>query len=184
MIFFSPCDIPVAETMNAWRTMGGTHFFIMLSEVAGPTATAGLALMVSLALLVRRRYAILGGLAVALGGATSAWVVLKALIARPRPSVEFASFIEPGYAFPSGHATNAFALGVFAALLIWGHVPKGRLRIIACAFPVALAVFIAFGRVYLGVHYTSDVVAGAVLGTAFGVCGAWVARMLERRVAR
>ncbi len=184
MIFFSPCDIPVAETMNAWRTMGGTHFFIMLSEVAGPTTSAGIALTILLGLFIRRNYFAMAGFALAVAGANAAWVLAKALVARPRPGIEYASFIEPGYAFPSGHATNAFAFGVFLAVMLMRTMPVGAVRLLALSLPLLMAALIAFGRVYLGVHYVSDVVAGAVLGSAAGYAGVLLHDFLARRIRR
>lgn len=184
MIFFSPCDIPVAEALAAWRTMGGTHFFIVLSEVAGPTASLGLALIALLALFARRAHATMAGFAFAAGGANAAWVLLKTLIERPRPSLELAAFIEPGFAFPSGHATNAFAFATFAAVLLSRALPRGYARLAVVALPCIVAAFIAFGRVYLGVHYVSDVVAGAALGIAFGWGGVLLRDRLLRSWAR
>lgn len=181
MIFFSPCDIPVAEAMNAWRSMGGTQFFIMVSEVAGPTTSAGLALVVLLGLFARRKYPAMAGFALAVAGANAAWILAKALVARPRPSIEYASFIEPGFAFPSGHATNAFAFGVFLAVMLGRSVPRGHARRAAMTLPLVCAALVAFGRVYLGVHYVSDVVAGAVLGSVAGYAGVLLHDLLARR---
>ena len=74
--------------------------------------------------------------------------------------------------FPSGHATTAFAAATALALLC----PRLRLP----AF--ALAALIAFSRVYLGVHFPSDVITGAALGTLIGAATAWLVTRLARAV--
>lgn len=175
-------DRPVLEYFAHIRTMGGTFFFINLSELGGPPASAGIGLILALLMYLRRKFAAIAGLAIALGGANAAWIVIKELVNRPRPAVAYASFLEPGSSFPSGHATNAFALATFAGIFLWKHL-EGSTRYIA-ALPLLVAALVGFGRIYLGVHYTTDVLAGAVLGVLFGVLGAWAEAMLLKRRAR
>lgn len=171
MMFFSPCDMPVAEFFAHTRTMGATYFFINLSELAGPLSTAGVSLVIALALYLRKRFAAIAGLAVAVGGANAAWVLLKQVIERPRPPHALAAYVEVGSSFPSGHATNAFALASFLSLVALHSLPRSWARTALVGTLIALAALIACGRVYLGVQYVSDVVAGAVLGSIFGFAG-------------
>lgn len=83
---------------------------------------------------------------------------LKHLFARPRPCVAFpdAGFYPcpSGFSFPSGHSISSFA----AAGVLFFRKTAGRW------FAVALAVLIAFSRMYLNVHYGTDVLAGGMLG--------------------
>ena len=101
--------------------------------------------------------------------------VLKAIVDRSRPpeAIGFHALVGvPGSpSFPSGHAMTAFAVAGAVALL------APRLR-----WPVlGLAALIAFSRVYLGVHFWIDVLAGAALGLAVGLCVAWLLRGSGRR---
>jgi undecaprenyl-diphosphatase len=90
---------------------------------------------------------------------------VKQFFARPRPFVAVATsrvvghYRPPTYSFPSGHAALSFAA---AAVLAFG-VP--RLKVVW----FALAVLIAFSRVYIGVHYPLDITCGAILGAGVGV---------------
>ena len=85
---------------------------------------------------------------------------LKALFHRARPEAAFASL---GYSFPSGHAFAAVTLyGLFAYWLAQRALPPRRIGIWAGA--VLLVLLIGFSRVYLGVHYASDVAAGFAAG--------------------
>jgi len=102
-------------------------------------------------------------------------VVLKHLVSRPRPWLDVAGLVplihEPDpNSFPSGHTTAAFAAGAAWA----GTLPQKWVRVLA----VGAAVCMGFSRLYVGVHYPSDVLAGALVGTA---C-AWVAVKLYTRI--
>ena len=104
---------------------------------------------------------------------------LKLWVARDRPPVSRA-VPEPllespsTYSLPSGHATVAFACATVLALAV------PRLR---WAF-YGLAALIAFSRVYVGVHYPFDVVAGAVLGVVIAIALRMLAAALRRSAPR
>ena len=96
--------------------------------------------------------------------------VIKPAIARIRPcntqnnSIKIIKRVNcgSGYSFPSSHATNHFALGIFF-FLIFSIIN----RRIASLFPI-WAFLISFAQIYVGVHYPSDVLAGALLGSITG----------------
>ena len=109
--------------------------------------------------------------AVAFGLGSAASTTLKLLVDRERPDASAALIELPTTAsFPSGHATSAFAAAVALALL----VPR------AGWWALPLAALVAYSRVYLGVHYWSDVIAGAIVGAAVAW---WVVAVRRRRSA-
>ena len=96
---------------------------------------------------------------------------LKEAVDRPRPpradpAFDAAVSVPPSPSFPSGHATTTFACALAIAVL----VPKLRWPALAVAATVGVA------RVYLGVHYTLDVLAGAALGSLIGIAVALLVR--------
>lgn len=131
-------------------------------------------LLAVVAWLIARRFAILLSTAVALPLAALVDSLLKSAVGRPRPFVADPA-IHPLIArphdssMPSGHALTAFACSTIVAML------EPRLR-----WPAyALAAAIAASRVYLGVHYPSDVLAGGTLGAALGAAIVVAARRPE-----
>lgn len=134
------------------------------------------------AVLLARRRTRRAGLAVLLALALDLVccnLALKPLIGRLRPfavNPAVRLLISPpgDPSFPSGHTASSFAAA--AALRFTGGTDF-RLRRAA----LALAVLIAFSRLYLYVHWPTDVLAGAALGIGFGWCGAWLAGAAGRR---
>ncbi|MEK4626511.1 phosphatase PAP2 family protein [Priestia megaterium] len=94
--------------------------------------------------------------------------LLKLLFHRARP--DFHRLIEiNGYSFPSGHAMSAFAVYGVLSFLLWRHIPTrwGRTLLIVTSIIMILAIGIS--RIYLGVHYPSDVIGG------YFASGCWLA---------
>jgi undecaprenyl-diphosphatase len=113
----------------------------------------------------KRRWAIWAVVTVAVGGALD--TPLKELVARARPVFDVPIATAPGYSFPSGHALNAMLVGAGAVVLGWQGTrgrPWARAGLFAGA--AALVVVTGLDRIGLGVHYTSDVVGGWLIGLA------------------
>jgi undecaprenyl-diphosphatase len=107
-----------------------------------------------------------------LGGAMLMSSLVKGLTGRPRPAVEHLQHVT-GSSFPSGHATQA---GAFWTSLLLVLVARGVSRIttwISAVAAVSLMLAVAWSRVYLGVHYPSDVLAGLLLGCSWAVFTRW-----------
>lgn len=97
--------------------------------------------------------------------------LLKMYFNRARP--DFHRLIEiGGYSFPSGHAMNAFSFYSILAFLLWRHVPPRPGRIAVIIFSSLMIFAIGISRVYLGVHYPSDIIGG------FLASGLWVAAVI------
>ena len=125
-------------------------------------------LMVVLLILFgwQRRWGAVVGLLVTVVGAQMLNNVLKDWFHRTRPAPVEGLIPAQAFSFPSGHAMVAAAFYLFIGYLAW-RILKGRARIICAAFLVLIALLIGLSRLYLGVHYLTDVVAGYVAGVAW-----------------
>jgi undecaprenyl-diphosphatase len=90
-------------------------------------------------------------------------VLLKEVIARPRPSID-PLFDMKTYSFPSGHAMSAFVFYALIARFIYHFTHKSELGFILAFCSIIMIFLVGLSRVYLGVHYTSDVIAGFIGG--------------------
>ncbi len=150
--------------------MTGMRIAEALSALGGVVGTC---VVIALALVVlRRRNATI----VAIGVPLAAFVtdtLLKLVFHRARPAGALIP-LPPSFSFPSGHATVAAATYLTLGLLLSDEFASTRAKVLCVALSALVAVAIAGSRVYLGVHYLSDVVGGLVLGTVWALVGRWV----------
>jgi undecaprenyl-diphosphatase len=122
---------------------------------------------VFLVLHQRKRAAALVVAATSLGAL--AVTIVKLLIARSRPDVVGQLMAETSHSFPSGHAANSAIVYLTLATLLFPVVRERRLRIFLFAVAILLVAAIGASRVYLGVHWPSDVLAGWVFGSGWAM---------------
>ena len=91
---------------------------------------------------------------------------LKFILHRPRPT-DFRIIEESGYSFPSGHSMASMAFYGFLIYLIYKKINNKYLKWGLICFLSILILFIGISRIYLGVHYTSDVLAGFLISVAY-----------------
>jgi membrane-associated phospholipid phosphatase len=92
---------------------------------------------------------------------------VKYLVQRPRPTLDDPLVRLNTLSFPSGHTIAATLFYGALLLMLLPHERRWPLRVAAAFFAMAMIVLVAFARVYLGVHYLSDVLAAIVLGVAW-----------------
>lgn len=132
-------------------------------------------------LVIRRQYHAAVLVVVAALGGVLLMNVLKAFFARPRPALvpHLARVASPS--FPSGHALTAAVIYLTLAALLARLVEQRRVKAYLIGVALAVTLVVGFTRVYLGVHYPSDVLAGWAIGLAWAVLCWSVASYLQRR---
>lgn len=110
-------------------------------------------------------------------GASGTSYILKTLVERARPDGLIPAVTETSYSFPSGHATLAIALYGFLTYFLCKRYPKNSVLIITLATLIILAI--GFSRLYLGVHFPSDVIAGYLLGGIWLFIGIKITKLIR-----
>jgi undecaprenyl-diphosphatase len=155
-------DVSFARWLSGERSRVGIDFFRVVSFLGSPAMALAAATVVCLLLYRRRRLVEAVFLPVVLGGAELLNIVLKLSFHRARPEVAFVRL--DTYSFPSGHAMISTAAYGALAYLAWSHLHTRPARAALIASTAVFVVLICFSRLYLGVHYLSDVLAGAAGG--------------------
>jgi membrane-associated phospholipid phosphatase len=172
-------DLRIATWVAGHRTPWVTDLFKGWTLLASGPVITPTVLVVGLGLnRVARSGRPLGVLAAAHFGPLPVYEIVKRLVGRPRPEIAPLVGSAHGFAFPSGHSAQAAAVGSVLTWLILRRIDDRRRQIPVAIGIGVLSAGVLVSRVYLGVHWTSDVVAGAALG------GAWAAVLirLERAV--
>lgn len=163
-------DFMVRTQVHRYASPGTTKAMVAVSFLGGDGLVAAAILALVLFLWFRWRRAT-AWLSVTLAGALVLDMTLKVAFHRLRPTPFFGP-LPRTYSFPSGHALFSFCFyGVLAGLLA-GRVRSLPWRILIWTFAALLVFAIGLSRIYLGVHYPSDVVAGYLTATI------WVATMV------
>jgi membrane-associated phospholipid phosphatase len=175
-------DNSITTWVVAHRTDGLTTLARLLSALGSQKILLPLAGVVALLLLGRRRLLLAALLVAGWGGALLLYNLVKHFVHRPRPPAAIWLMKVTSTSFPSGHATQSLA--TFVALAFVAAALAARAGRVAKALALALAAGIGWSRVYLGVHWTTDVFAGWLMGAAWIAIVLWatrIARLIEPR---
>ena len=175
-------DTSLLQTLYAARTPGLVQLFSLITELAGAVAVIVITLGIAAVLWRQGRWHYIAGLLISVGGAVASGYILKEIIQRARPPMPFPAIVETSYSFPSNHAIAAMALYGFVIYLVWKLCPESIVRGIWIGLITSLILLIGFSRLYLGVHYMSDVLGGYLLGGIFLWIGILVAKKLEKKL--
>ncbi len=171
-------DLAIVQTLADSRSEPLVSFFSVLSAL-GDTEAMIIATLVGVTLLYSQGHKPLAvGLLTAMISSTFLTVLLKFSIAEARPDALYSVYVESTYSFPSGHTSAAFAFFGFLAYIALTRERHGTLRNFVIALAILYPVLMAFGRVYLGLHYVSDVIAGCAIGLLSAAIGVIVAQKL------
>ena len=173
--WIAAADSAVNASLGSFRAEPLLTFFVLLTTLGTSPATLAISAITACLLWVGRLpHLILPLCIVFLGGLATSWSA-KFLVGRVRPTfLDIATASSPS--FPSGHSMSAMALYGFLAFVVLRHGPPGRVSLwIALSF-VGMIVLIGFSRMFLSLHYASDVLGGFLVGGFWLMVGIAVAR--------
>jgi membrane-associated phospholipid phosphatase len=165
-------DGAVVAWLHSHATGFATVLMSTVTRLGGAQVLLAVTLLAVLALLLRRRVAYAAVMAAALAGGEALNWALKAAFERPRPSFSDPLATAAGFSFPSGHAMVSLTVYGALAAVIAASVRSRRAQLLVLISALGLVLTIGFSRVYLGVHYVSDVLAAYCAGLAWlTLCG-------------
>jgi membrane-associated phospholipid phosphatase len=138
---------------------------------------SGVTFLSAISFFIHKHYVRILPLIISVCGSALTVFILKNIFDRARPTGAF--YLESSFSFPSGHTTTAIALYGFILYVIWKH-EKHRLKNPFIIFLSAIIILIGISRLYLGVHYLSDVLAGYTVGLIWLAISAKMENKLEK----
>lgn len=158
-----------------------TNVMIDVTAMGGVTVLTLVTIFAVLYLVAigRRRAALFVGVSVSLGAITT--TVLKDYFVRPRPTIVPHLVEVSSASFPSGHAMNSALVYLTLAALVARTRQHRGVRLFLMSSALALALLIGISRIYLGVHWPSDVLAGWGIGALWAALSSLVAKVLQDR---
>ena len=156
-------DEAILKGINGFSTPFFDTFFVVITQFGGVFGIIALTAILLGLLLRRKMYknALIVGATVA--GAAILNVILKLIFERTRPDLWEQLIVETSFSFPSGHSMITAALGLSLIFICWNT----RFRWLAVALGSSFIIVIGFSRLYLGVHYPTDILAGWVVSAAW-----------------
>ncbi|WP_241657760.1 phosphatase PAP2 family protein [Anaerobacillus alkaliphilus] len=114
-------------------------------------------------------------------GSTAFNVLVKTLIKRKRPISDL--IIESGYSYPSGHTVGAVSLYGIITFLFWRKLETTQGRVSLIFFSVIMIMIMGFSRIYLGVHYPTDILGAYLLSGIWLYLTIWIYQLIMERRA-
>jgi undecaprenyl-diphosphatase len=171
-------DRPIVEWVASHRTGWLNTLVIALTDIGGKTGLT-VVLLVTAAVVAFRLRSWRPILLATLAGGGGALLVtgIKTLVARDRPDPLLRAVTEDGFSFPSGHAASSMVILCTVAWLVSMATRNRTVQATIWVAAVPLASAIGLSRIYLGVHYPTDVLAGWVLAATWLITVAVAARI-------
>ena len=178
-----PGDLPVTLLFQSIHSQPLLSAMKGISYVTGDWRGAVIAIVGGI--IFWRTLGRLEGIALIFSGAISALNgVFKIVIGRPRPEADLVNVFvaETGKSFPSGHVFWAVVVPGMMAYLIIIHQTKSYLKVLTASVFIVFILWIGASRIYLGVHWMSDVIGGYIIGSLFLALEIWLYRQLKLRL--
>ncbi|MCL2847002.1 MAG: phosphatase PAP2 family protein [Firmicutes bacterium] len=159
-------DLAVYDFMMRAESSGMTWFMENATHLG---SIAFIVVLVVVLLAIPRTRKSLGyttAIAAVIGASSNE--LLKLIFRRPRPEIEYMVSVT-GHSFPSGHTQGSTAVFIMLALMVFATVKSRKIKIPLIALCAIIPFIVGITRIYLGVHFATDVMAGWVVGIAIAL---------------
>jgi undecaprenyl-diphosphatase len=160
-------DLQVLVWLHTHGNPAFSAFLLAITYLHSLIGISVFTVILGLALAQRHKWYWVLALGLSVGGGMLLNSVLKLIFHRQRPVWDDPILVLTTNSFPSGHAAAATLFYGFLSVYVWAHVQELSLRIACVAASVVMIALVAFSRMYLGVHYLSDVLAAISISTAW-----------------
>jgi undecaprenyl-diphosphatase len=166
---------------NLWATSTQTDSFtviaVIIAYVFDTISLAAISMIIATYLFYRnyRKYGVL--LLAAMGGDALIVSIAKTLVHSTRPLNSLIH--DTSFSFPSGHTTASIVFCGLLAYFAWQHWGSPRAKTVSVTLSIITVSFVAFDRIYLNVHWFSDVLGGCLLGLFWLTFSLWVFEYIE-----
>lgn len=157
-------DLTILHFIHSHSTPFFDHFFLFFTTLGNVEYLLPIAVLIFIYLLYKKQRLNALILLFSVGGAAVSNVILKAIFHRDRPAFWHSLISETGYSFPSGHAMLSSALVLCLVAMLW----KTKYRFASIIGGGFVILVIGLSRLYMGVHYPTDIIAG------WSVSAVWV----------
>ncbi|WP_158231861.1 MULTISPECIES: phosphatase PAP2 family protein [unclassified Sporosarcina] len=162
----SSFDEPIIDFVQSAESPGLTSIMKLFTTIGSTTSVVLLAILTLGVLLWKKHRAQAVLFAIVLAGTGILNQVLKFIFKRERP--DFNRLIDiGGYSFPSGHTMMAFSLYTILTYILWRNVKNTGSQVVIIILAAMMIVMIAVSRIYLGVHFPSDIVGGVLASSVW-----------------
>jgi undecaprenyl-diphosphatase len=158
-------DHALSTSLHEHSTLPTVGIFRFIANLGDASTLTSIGLLVIVSLVVARHWQLLCVWVIALLGVGFLNESLKNTFQRVRPQLPDPWIVEPGWSFPSGHAMGSLVVYGMLAYFLSLMVTNRTLRYCIIVLAITLVLTIGFSRIYLGVHYFSDIVAGYCAAT-------------------
>lgn len=179
-------DLSTVMWAETHRIASATWLMVWASRLGGPSIVSAYAAVLLVALVLRGHLPMAVGVAVIVYGGIGLNVVVKHLVHRGRPAGTDALVHLVTYSYPSGHAAAATMFGGVLIVLLFSRARRSAAAVAGSVAVILWIFLVCASRVYLGAHYPTDVVGGALEGVAWlllatAALGHWIVVLARPR---
>ena len=174
-------DTGIISFIVSHRTNFLSNFFLAFTQLGGIKVIVILTILISFGFIIKHKWSYLVLVLSDLAFGSLLVIIIKNIVHRARPPFVDAIAFESSYSFPSAHS---FISMTFYGLIVYLLIRKTKdllLRILILISGILLILLIGISRIYLGVHWTSDVMAGYISGIVWLILVIWMYEWILKR---